>query len=376
MIALANVSARGAAERGRARPVIANVSLEHRSGVLGIIGAPKDGTSLLLDVIDGAVSPTSGRVAVLGGRPDAARPRIAKVTFDAPLPEALRVDEVSALAADLRGEPRRTATERLGPLGIASLAQRRVRTLSHEERRAVALALALSSRADVILVDEPLVAIDPVSPRLVIDVLRARAESASVIVTTASPRDATRLADRLGVLTSAHAAGPTGSYAELSPELAHASLGPGGGASMRIVVSASHGKSGAARLAGILGAVDTVTRVETSVYASPSGAAALVVSGRDLDLLAKAVTEAIATARVDVELVEPSTLSLDAIRLALAARAMSPPRGSLPPGSLPPAGVPGSLPPGSLPPGSLPPAPAGSLPPPPSGSVPPSGGPR
>ncbi|MDF2692118.1 MAG: transporter, ATP-binding protein, partial [Labilithrix sp.] len=219
MIELALVSAHGPAERGRPRALLTQVSLDHQRGVLGIIGAPKDGTSLLLDMLDGTAMPSSGRVTVLGTTPDAARSRVARVSLDAPLPEVLRVEEVCDLASDLRGEPRRPAAERLGMLGVAALARRRVRSLTVDERRSVALALALTStKVEAILIEEPLVAMDPVSPRLIGDVLRARAAAASVIVVTASPRDATRLADRLGVLTA-------GTYAPLPPELAHTSLG-------------------------------------------------------------------------------------------------------------------------------------------------------
>ncbi|MBX3202567.1 MAG: ATP-binding cassette domain-containing protein [Labilithrix sp.] len=367
MIALQAVSARGKAERGALRPTLTTVSLEHRRGVLGIVGATKDGTSLLFDLLDGSASPSSGRVVVLEGTPDAARSRVARVSLDAPLPEALRVDEVCALAADLRGEPRRAAHETLGVLGIAALGGRRVGSLAREERRAVALAIALGAKVDVLLLEEPLAWLDPVAPRLTIDALRARAASACVVVATASPRDATRLADELGVLTA-------GVYTPLPPALAYTSLGPEGGASIRIVVAPAQGKRGAAALAGVLGGDDAVLRVETSPFAAPPGAVAVVVTGRDLALLARAVTSAIASTRVDVELVEPSTLSLDAIRAALAARAASPPPGSLPPGpaSIPPAG-PASIPPAgpaSIPPGSLPPAGPASIPP---GSLPPAG---
>lgn len=360
--------ARGAFERAQARAALTNVSFEHDKGVLGIIGAPRDGTTILFDVVDGTVKPAAGRVAVFGGAPAAARVRVARVSLDAPLPDGLRVDEVCDVAGEVRGEPRRPANERLAVLGIGHLAGRRVRSLALEERRAVALAVALTSKAEVLLVEEPLVAMEGVASSLVVDAIRARAGAACVVVTTASPRDATRLADRLAVLTS-------GIFDVLPPELAHMSLGVEGSASIRVVVSPPAGKAGAAALVGVLSGADAVTRVETAAYAG--GAVAVVATGRDLALLSAAVTQAIATARVDVELVEPSTLSLDAIRSALAARAMSPPPGSLPPGpaSVPPSRIPGSIPQAGGPPVSGPPPslPPGSVPPP---SVPPSGGVR
>lgn len=345
MIALSSVSARGPAERGRARPVLANVDLEHRTGILAIIGAPKDGTTLLFDVLDGTARAYSGRVSVFGTTPDRARQRVARVSVEAPLPEAMRVDEVCELASELRGEPKAPASERLAPLGLGLLAARRIGSLAAEQRRAVALAVALTSpRVDVLLIEEPLVMLDPVAPRLVADALRARAASTCIVVTTSSARDATRLADRLGVLAS-------GTFVGLESELAVGRLGPSGGASTRIVVSADHGKPGAAALTSILGSDESVTRIETSTYArARSGeaaqAVAVVVFGPDPSRLARAVTHAIATTRVAVDLVEPIALPLDAIRTALAARAIAPPTGPAVPVSTPAGPVgPASTPP-------------------------------
>lgn len=290
-----------------ARVLLEDVNLEAQQGVVAILGSEPDGTALLLDVLDGAIAPKRGSVDVLGGRPAEARTRIARVSALAPLPEALTVDEVCALESDLRRAPARPARERLATLGIELLGKRLVRSLSLGERRAVALALALTSEAQVLLFEEPLVAIDPVAYGLVIDALRARAASSCVVVTTASPRDAMRMADRFGVLTR-------GKYSPLDPKLGALSLGTEGRASMRIVVAPSAGRAGAAAIASALGTSEAVTHLEVSAYAPTSPAMAIFVSGSNLAELSRAVTRAIASARVDVELVEPSALSLDALR--------------------------------------------------------------
>jgi ABC-2 type transport system ATP-binding protein len=323
---VSNVVARGRVARGPARATLDNVTLRvgRRSSTpplgsdfIGIIGAQKDGTALLFDVIDGSVAPRSGRVAVLGKPPHTERQRIARVSLDAPLPDALYVSEVCDLAGELRGDPPVSAHERLAVLGLGTLARRRVRSLSLEERRGVALAIALSSKvASVLLIEEPLVAIDPVAPRLVIDALRERSRSgACVLITTASPRDASRLADSLAVLTA-------GIYTPLEPGSLHVGYPDEAGAALRVVVSPSHGNVGAAKLLTALAAAEAAVRVETQP--ARSGSVFLLVSGANLTALVRAVTHAIATARVDVELIEPIALPLDAIRLAMAARAASP----------------------------------------------------
>lgn len=330
---ISGASARGPRERGRPRSALVNVTLRTGPGVLAIVGAPRDGTSLLFDVLDATSRTREGMVTVLGGAPEKARDRVARVSLDASLPEALRVEEICDLAADLRGEPRRPARERLGVLGVADMAGRRVRTLSLAERRTVALAIALSSsKVEVLLVEEPLLVLEPVAPRLVIDALRARGATATVIATTASVQDAALLADHLGVLTA-------GAYAPIAREDAHVGLGEAA-ASMRVVVAPSGRDAGAASLLAALSGDDAVAHVEAASFASPSGGAVVAVWGPALVPLSMAVTRAIARARVDVELVEPSAQSLASIRIAMAARAASPPPGSLPPrpGSIPPGG--------------------------------------
>jgi ABC-2 type transport system ATP-binding protein len=317
MIEVSNVSVSGPAEKGRLRATLRGVSLTSGPGILALLGASYDGTSLLLDVVDGTARPKTGRVTVFGANPADARSRIARVADLGFLPEALRVEEACALSSELRGEPPTPPRERLDRLGLGALASRVVRTLTIPERRSVALAIALASRADVLLVDEPLVAVDPVAPRLLVDALREKGKTACVIVTTASARDAAALGARVGVLTA-------GVYAPLSTELLH---GDAKGASMRVVVPASGGKAGGAALLAALSTDEAVARADSAAYpaAEPASAAVvLAVYGRSLSALAHAVTRAVASTGVDVELVEAATQPLDKIRAALASRPGAP----------------------------------------------------
>jgi ABC-type multidrug transport system ATPase subunit len=114
----------------------------------------------------------------------------------------MRVDEVLALAAAVRRETPREAPSRLHVLGVEALAARPVRTLSPAEVRAVALAEAATSEVvKVILVEEPLLAIDPRAAGRVAQVLRDRArDGCSVVVATGSVRDASDIADDLVAL--------------------------------------------------------------------------------------------------------------------------------------------------------------------------------
>jgi len=288
--------------RGKLNLKISRVTFDAGNGsILAIVGAPRDGTSLLFDVIDGTALPKAGSVRA----PE--RARIARVTLDAPLPDMLRVDEVCALSAALRGGK---AGDALAPLYLESLAKRSVRSLSTDERRAVTLAVALASAtADVLLVEEPLAMLAPLATRVVADALREKAKAACVIVTTSSPRDATRVGDRIAVLVDG----------VLTP-IEESNTVSNEAGSLRVVVAASQGKTGAAALIGALGREDAVGRVESTAFAA-GAATALTVHGDDLGALAKAVTRAIAEAKIDVDLVEPSIMPLDLIRAQIAAHA-------------------------------------------------------
>jgi molybdate transport system ATP-binding protein len=87
-------------------------------------------------------------------------------------------------------------------LGIAHLAEARPRELSGGERQRVALARALARRPEVLLLDEPLAALDPHTRDAVRVELRAtlRELALPAIVVTHDFVDAAALGDRIGVL--------------------------------------------------------------------------------------------------------------------------------------------------------------------------------
>jgi ABC-type multidrug transport system ATPase subunit len=204
----------------RRKPVsIHDVTIEWGPGVHAVVGTFADGCGLLLAVIVGAARNQRGLVRVLDGAPTDARvrPQIARVGIDPSLPDALRVDEALALASVLRGDPPRTATERLSLLGLEALARRPVRSLSRAEARGVALTEGLtSSRVRVIVLEEPFAANDARTASRIVETLRDKSRNGcAIVVATASLRDAGELADDyvlvragklVGEATSVHAA--------------------------------------------------------------------------------------------------------------------------------------------------------------------------
>ena len=77
------------------------------------------------------------------------------------------------------------ADEVITALGLTSLANRLVTTLSGGEAQRVSIATAIAQSTPVLLLDEPLAAQDIQSRRAIIDILQGLAESGKTVVVVA-----------------------------------------------------------------------------------------------------------------------------------------------------------------------------------------------
>lgn len=281
--------------------VLSPLTLTLGAGMHALVGSVEDGVALVLAVLAGRVRPSRGRAVVLGGAPDAPKSRceVAHVPLDAVMPDPLRVDEALAMAAEIRGEPPQDSRARLDVLGLAPLAARRVKTLSIHEVRAVALAEAVTSRARVLLLEEPYVLIDPRAACRLANVLHARArDGACVLIATASVRDAADLAEdhlifERGVL--------------VRRTTAALGLAARGSRGARLRVTTSNPRALLAALA-----------TDPAVTSLESSEGILGVGGVDPVLVASAI--AAAALRVDAEIfsLRPDALALEELRASMA----------------------------------------------------------
>jgi ABC-2 type transport system ATP-binding protein len=186
-------------------------------GVHAVLGAPRDGTLALADVLAGRAPPLAGRARVAGhdpARSAAIRAHIGVLAAAPELPDGGTVAACVGIALRARGEPARVAASALEALGLASLLARRAASLSFAEARAVELALALTTPSPRLLcLVEPLADVAVPSLSLVrARILALGAEGACVVLITSSPADARALGDRVlvldrGVLAGAEPAG-------------------------------------------------------------------------------------------------------------------------------------------------------------------------
>lgn len=201
-----------------------------RAGVTALFGRSGAGKTTIIQAVAGVVRPDRGRIAVNGevffdsaariDVPIEAR-RVGYVFQDARLFPHLSVER------NLRyGERRSRATERpvrfdaaVELLGIGHLLSRRPHTLSGGERQRVAIGRALLSQPRLLLMDEPLAALDEARKNEILPYLeRLRDEMGLPILYVSHAVDEVlRLADRVVALREGRqiAAGPVGEVMSL-----------------------------------------------------------------------------------------------------------------------------------------------------------------
>lgn len=182
-----------------------------RAETLAIIGSNGAGKSTLLRVLALLERPTQGQLWLDGrwvawdANLLAFRRRFATV-FQQPLLVDAPVARNVALGLKLRRVPRAEITDRtrrwMRRLGVGHLACRAARTLSGGEAQRVSLARAFAIEPDILLLDEPFAALDPLTrDDLLRDLQQVLHESRLTTVFVTHARDeARRLGDRVAVL--------------------------------------------------------------------------------------------------------------------------------------------------------------------------------
>jgi molybdate transport system ATP-binding protein len=181
------------------------LALEVGAETLALVGPSGAGKTSVLRAIAGLVRPARGLVALgsetwFDGQVDVApeRRRVGFVFQEYALFPHLNVRQNVAFAGPGR------ADELLERLGLAALAPARPRELSGGERQRVALARALARDPGVLLLDEPLGALDPHTRAHVRVELREQLHGLGLptLLVTHDYADAAALADRVGVLVA------------------------------------------------------------------------------------------------------------------------------------------------------------------------------
>ena len=167
-------------------PALVVDALRIAPGVTLVVGPNGAGKSTLLRLVAGVERPTTGTVSLVGHdlwrEEVAARRALAYVPEHPELAPYATVGEIVLLAARLRDLPDDAAWRALAEVQLDALAHRTVRELSMGQRRRALLAAARLASPAVLVLDEPLEAMDLATRAAIVAWVRERRESGSAVL--------------------------------------------------------------------------------------------------------------------------------------------------------------------------------------------------
>ena len=188
-----------------------HLTLDVQSGeIFGFLGHNGAGKTTTVRLLNGVLEPTSGQAYVFGLDPQtkgpAVRAQTGVLTETPSLDERLTARDNLSIYADLYNVPRTDVRGRVNSLltefDLADRADEKVGGYSKGMKQRLALARALLHRPQVLFLDEPTAALDPVAARHLHSLVEnlARHEGCTVFLCTHNLVEAQKLCDRVAVM--------------------------------------------------------------------------------------------------------------------------------------------------------------------------------
>ena len=206
-LAIDDISMRFDLPNGSAVQALKNVSLNIVEGELvSVLGPSGCGKTTLLNIVAGFLAPTEGRVMLGDQRVRGPGPERGMVFQKGALFEWMSVRENVAFGPNMKGMPKAESAKivdhLLDVVGLRDFKEKAVYELSGGMQQRVALARCLANEPDVILMDEPLGALDALTREkmqgLVLKLWKETGKT--IILITHSVEEALLLGERLVVM--------------------------------------------------------------------------------------------------------------------------------------------------------------------------------
>jgi ABC-2 type transport system ATP-binding protein len=190
------------------RNAVDGVTLSIEAGeFFGVLGPNGAGKSTLVEIVEGLRPADSGTVTVLGRTPwprdlDLLARMGIQTQSSAFFTRHTAIEHLRRVAA-LHRVPRERADEVLQLVGLDEVAKTRVEKLSGGQRQRLAIASALTHEPELLFLDEPTAALDPLARKQFWGLLRMlSAVGRTIVYTTHHLDEAEALCDRVAIIQS------------------------------------------------------------------------------------------------------------------------------------------------------------------------------
>lgn len=198
------------------RAVLGGVNLViDEPGITVIMGSNGAGKTLLLRSLHGLITPDRGRITLGSLTVAESRSRQAMVFQQPVLLRRTVIQNLVFAAPEIANTTPKRLVEALESVHLAELADQPARMLSGGEQQRLALARALLSEPELLLLDEATASLDPASVLLIESLVKAHsARGAKVILVSHDQGQARRLADEVVFISNGQIAeqGPAAQF--------------------------------------------------------------------------------------------------------------------------------------------------------------------
>lgn len=185
------------------------VTLSLPPGITSLVGPNGSGKTTLMNLMTGLLRPTRGRISVLGMRPDDPEVLGRRVGYCTQFDSFPRRATGRSFLCDWlrlhgldRGEAERLTAEALERVGMTEAADRKVAGYSKGMRQRTRLALALSHRPEILVLDEPLNGLDPMARAECLALFQALArQGLHVVISSHILHEVDRVSDHVVLLS-------------------------------------------------------------------------------------------------------------------------------------------------------------------------------
>ncbi len=188
---------------------VAEVSFEvERGEIFGLLGPNGAGKTTTIRMLLDIFKPESGAISILGGAmSEAKKNRIGYMPEERGLYQDVPLERCLLYLASLKDFPDREARQRLGEylerFDLTGHRNKKVKELSKGMQQKAQLINTVLHQPELIIVDEPFAALDPVNVQLVKDILReVRGRGATIIMSTHQMQQVEELCDRLVLINN------------------------------------------------------------------------------------------------------------------------------------------------------------------------------